>query len=185
MPVRWLGFAGGLDEIGNDGKGFCFDSESPRHKVFLSPYSLASRLVTNHEYLEFIVQGGYSQPQWWLADGWRLIREQNWQAPLYWLQLDGEWQEMTLHGCHPLNPVAPVCHVSYYEADAFARWRGARLPTEAELECASATRPIEGNFLDSARLHPQPARDEDDQQWFGDLWQWTGSPYSPYPGSSR
>jgi ergothioneine biosynthesis protein EgtB len=181
-PVRWLDFSGGLKEIGSVGDDFCFDSETPRHKLFLRPYSLASRLTTNAEYLEFIAQGGYSQPQWWLSDGWRVVREQNWQAPLYWIPVDGEWHEMTLHGCHLLDPHAPVCHISYYEADAFARWRGARLPTEAELECAGATRPIDGSFLDSSRLHPQPARREDDHQWFGELWQWTASPYSPYPG---
>ena len=180
--LSWIGFTGGLKEIGTDGAGFCFDNERPRHKVFLNDCRLASRLTTNAEYLEFVEQGAYSEPQWWLSDGWRLVREQRWQAPLYWQLVDGAWHEMTLHGLLPLNPAAPVSHVSYYEAEAFARWKGVRLPTEAELEVAGAAQALDGNFLESGHLHPQPAADEHHGQWFGDLWEWTATPYAPYPG---
>ena len=179
---QWLDFAGGVREIGHEGEGFCYDNETPRHKVFLEDYRLASRLVTNTEYLEFVQAGGYDEPVLWLSDGWRVSREQGWRAPLYWLMIDDKWQEMTLHGCRPIDPAAPVCHVSYYESDAYARWRGTRLPTEAELELATAVRAIEGNFAETALYHPQPAKSESDGQWFGDAWEWTASSYSPYPG---
>lgn len=182
VGMRWLGYAGGLHEIGHAGASFCFDNETPRHKVFLEPRALGSRLVTNGEYREFIEAGGYGEAQWWLSDGWRTVREERWTAPLYWVHADGAWHEMTLHGLRALNPAEPVCHVSYYEADAYARWRGARLPTEAELEVAGAAQPMAGGFLDAGHLHPQQARGTDDAQWFGELWQWTSSAYSPYPG---
>ncbi|HSF48414.1 MAG TPA: ergothioneine biosynthesis protein EgtB [Burkholderiales bacterium] len=179
---RWIAFAGGLKEIGHEGKGFYFDNETPRHKVFLRDYWLGSRLITNGEYLEFIDDGGYARPELWLSDGWRSVGEQHWEAPLYWRKLEGEWREMTLHGMGALDRGAPVCHVSYYEADAFARWREARLPMEAELEAALSESPIEGNFLESGLFHPRGAVNGHGRQWFGDLWEWTTSAYSPYPG---
>jgi ergothioneine biosynthesis protein EgtB len=182
IPMRWLEFPGGVHEIGNSGEGFCFDNETPRHRVFLEDYRLASRPVTNAEYLEFMLAGGYEDPRLWLSDGWRISREQGWRAPLYWLETEGAWHEMTLLGCGPPDPASPVCHLSYYEADAYARWRDARLPTEAELETAVAGRPVEGNFADSGLYHPRPARSAEDGQWFGDLWEWSASAYSPYPG---
>ncbi len=179
---RWLGCAEGVHEIGFPGGGFCFDNETPRHRVFLEPHRLASRLVTNGEYREFLAAGGYEQAGLWLSDGWKTVREQGWRAPLYWLEREGEWHEYTLRGLEPLALDAPVCHVSFYEAEAFARWAGARLPTEAELEVALSGRPIEGSFAESGSLHPRPAQGEQDGQWFGELWQWTASAYSAYPG---
>ncbi len=181
-PLRWLEFHGGVREIGWGGNGFCFDNETPRHKAWLDDFRLGSRLVTNAEYREFIDAGGYRQPQWWLADGWSVVRERGWAAPLYWRLLDGAWHEFTLAGLQPLEPAAPVCHVSHYEADAYARWRGARLPTEAELEVATSARPITGNFVETGALHPRPAQNDADGQWFGDVWEWTQSAYTPYPG---
>lgn len=180
--MRWLDFPGSIREIGHAGGGFCFDNEQPRHKVFLRDYRLASRPVTNGEFLQFIEAGGYSRPEVWLSDGWTAIRERGWEAPLYWTKLDGRWHEMTLSGLRPLDPATPVCHASYYEADAYARWRGARLPSEAEWESAAAGEAIEGNFVESALYHPRPATGPADAQWFGDVWEWTSSSYSPYPG---
>jgi ergothioneine biosynthesis protein EgtB len=179
---RWLEFAGGLKHIGHDGPGFCFDNERPRHEVSLRDYRLGSRLVTNGEYLEFIQAGGYLRPELWLSDGWNLVCSEGWRAPLYWIEVEGRWHEMTLQGLRPLKEAEPVCHVSYYEADAFARWRGARLPTEAEWESAVAYEPMAGNFLETGLLHPRPSAAGTDRQWFGDLWEWTSSHYSPYPG---
>lgn len=181
VPFRWLDFPGGLHEIGHQGDGFCFDNETPRHKVYLEDYRLGSRLTTNGEYLEFIAAGGYGDARWWLSDGWRTIQKHGWNGPLYWKKIDGAWHEMTLSGCRPLRLAQPVCHVSYYEADAFARWRGARLPLEAEIEVATAALPVEGNFAESGLFHPQATSSEDEPQWFGDLWEWTQSPYTPYP----
>jgi ergothioneine biosynthesis protein EgtB len=181
-PMRWLDVPGGIREIGCGGGGFAFDNEQPRHKVFLRDFRLGSRAVTNAEYLEFIDAGGYERAELWLSDGWYAVRERAWNAPLYWLSLDGEWHEMTLSGLNVLEPAAPVCHVSYYEADAFARWRDARLPTEAEWEAAAGGEPIEGNFVESGAYHPRPAAGADDRQWYGDVWEWTASAYSPYPG---
>jgi ergothioneine biosynthesis protein EgtB len=181
-PLRWLEFPGGIRELGYEGEAFSFDNERPRHKVFLRDYRLGSRLVTNGEYLEFVEAGGYARPELWLSDGWTAIHERGWKTPLYWTRLDDSWQEMTLSGLHALRPAAPVCHLSYYEADAYARWRGARLPTEAEWEAAAAGEPIEGNFMESALYHPGKAEDARNAQWFGDVWEWTSSSYSPYPG---
>jgi ergothioneine biosynthesis protein EgtB len=181
-PMRWLEFPGGIREIGHEGEAFSFDNENPRHKVFLRDFRLGSRLVTNGEYVEFIENGGYARPELWLSDGWTAIRERGWKAPLYWTRTDEAWNEMTLSGLHALEPATPVCHLSCYEADAYARWRGARLPTEAEWEIAAAGEPIEGNFVESALYHPCSAEDANDAQWFGDLWEWTSSSYSPYPG---
>lgn len=177
--LGWIEYVEGLKAIGFAGAGFCFDNEQPRHRIYLQDYRLATRLITNGEYLEFVEAGGYDDPRYWLADGWRTVRTQGWRAPLYWIEIEGRWHELTLHGCHPLELAAPVCHVSYYEADAYARWRGCRLPSEAELEIGYAGRALRGNLLESGHLHPRPDRDG---QWFGDLWEWTASAYAAYPG---
>ncbi len=178
--LRWLERAGGVGAIGCDGAGFAFDNEKPRHRVFLEDYRIASRPVTNGEYLEFVEACGYDEPALWLADGWSAVQANGWRAPLYWASIDGQWHEMTLHGMQPLDRQAPVCHVSYYEADAYARWRGARLPTEAEWEIAAAHYAITGNFSDAGCY--QPRATTAGSAWFGDVWQWTASPYTPYPG---
>jgi ergothioneine biosynthesis protein EgtB len=182
VPARWLDFPGGIREIGHASDAFAFDNERPRHKVFVDAYRLASRAVTNREYLEFVEDRGYARPELWLSDGWSAVQERGWNAPLYWTDLDGAWHEMTLAGMTPLEPHAPVCHVSYYEADAYARWRGARLPTESEWECAASGEPLDGNFAESGLYHPRAASGPGDAQWFGDVWEWTSSAYSPYPG---
>jgi ergothioneine biosynthesis protein EgtB len=184
-PLRWLEFPGGIREIGQSAAGggaFSFDNERPRHKVFLRDYRLASRPVTNGEYLEFVESGGYTRPELWLADGWTAVRERGWQAPLYWTKTGGAWHEMTLAGLKPLERATPVCHASYYEADAYARWRDARLPSEPEWEAAACDEPIEGNFVESGQYHPRPAESQRDAQWYGDVWEWTSSAYGPYPG---
>ncbi|HKQ23430.1 MAG TPA: ergothioneine biosynthesis protein EgtB [Burkholderiales bacterium] len=180
-PLDWLHFPSGMYAFGHGGEGFAFDNESPRHRRFVDEFSLASRPVTNAEYIEFIAAGGYRQPTFWLSDGWRKVKEAHWTAPLYWEQQDGEWWQMTLAGYRRVEPGEPVCHVSYYEADAFARWAGKRLPTEFEWETVAGTQTLGGNFLESGHLHPQPARDGA-SQFFGDVWEWTQSAYSPYPG---
>jgi ergothioneine biosynthesis protein EgtB len=184
-PVAYVPFEGGLVEIGADGESFAWDNESPRHRVFLAPFALASRLVTNREYLEFIADGGYRNPALWLSDGWAAVQQHGWSAPLYWEREDDAWQIMTLGGLRPLNPAEPVCHVSYYEADAFAAWSGRRLPTEAEWEHAASGLAVSGNFSDAGLLHPQPCPMGEGpaiRQLFGDVWEWTGSAYLPYPG---
>jgi ergothioneine biosynthesis protein EgtB len=180
--MRWLDYTGGVREIGHAGGAFAFDNESPRHKVFLRDYRLGSRPVTNAEYREFIEDGGYSRADLWLSDGWTAVQERRWNAPLYWVETDGGWREMTLTGLRPVDPSEPVCHVSWYEADAYARWRCARLPTEAEWEAAAGGEPIEGNFADDGVYHPRAAESHADRQWYGDVWEWTSSSYSPYPG---
>jgi ergothioneine biosynthesis protein EgtB len=172
---------GGLVSIGHEGEAFAFDNEGPAHLVYLRPYALASRLVTNGEYLEFIRDGGYRRPELWLSDGFRWRTEQDVAAPLYWCERDGGRQLFTLAGLTPLELAEPVCHVSFYEADAFARWAGARLPSEAEWEHAARERPLSGNLLESERFHPSPALDGSGQL-FGDCWEWTQSPYVAYPG---
>lgn len=183
-PLTFQSYAGGLIAIGASPTAqFSFDNEHPRHKVYLAPYRLANRLITNGEYLQFIADGAYTNPALWLADGWATVQRLQWQAPLYWKYLDGAWHEMTLGGLMPLDPALPVTHVSYYEAEAFARWAGYRLPTEAEWEHAAAEETIAGNFVEEDRLHPRPAPAGDGvQQLFGDCWEWTGSAYLPYPG---
>ena len=179
-------FEGGIVAIGANSDAFSYDNESPRHRVLLEPYRLANRLVTNAEYLAFVEDVGYRNPALWLADGWGRIQSDGWTAPLYWRHEDGIWQQMTLAGLRPLHPAEPVCHVSFYEADAFARWAGKRLPTESEWEHAASDRPVVGNFVDQGRLHPAPAPapapDSELQQLFGDCWEWTGSAYLSYPG---
>ena len=182
-PVRWVSFAGGLHEIGHEGPGFFFDNEGPRHKTFVDPYQLASRLVTNGEYKKFIEDGGYRRADLWLSMGWATAQQENWDAPLYWIKQDGQWWHHTLAGLRPVEDDEPVCHVSYFEADAYARWAGARLPSEAEWELASQGVPIDGNFVESQAFHPLPAtRAEGLTQMFGDAWEWTRSAYLPYPG---
>ena len=183
-PLRWIDFEGGLHWIGHDGNGYAFDNEWPRHQVYGTPYRLASRLVTNGEYIEFIDSGGYTTADLWLSDGWRTVQEQGWDAPLYWERMNGQWWAYTMSGMQPVDENGPVAHVSYYEADAYARWRGKRLPSEQEWEHAAAAEPIEGNFLESGVYHPVPAADSGREldQIFGDLWEWTQSPYAPYPG---
>jgi ergothioneine biosynthesis protein EgtB len=183
---RWCSFEGGLHEIGNLEGGWCWDNELPVHKVWLEGFSLASRLVTNGEYLEFIQDGGYRNSLLWLSNGWAKVQDQGWSAPLYWEQVDGNWRIWTLSGDRDLDPDEPVCHVSFYEADAYARWKGARLPTEREWEHAARVSgfPGNGNFLDSGLLHPAPAEGTNGAllQMGGDLWEWTSSHYEPYPG---
>ena len=177
-PLTWIERPGGVRDIGYAGDGFAFDNETPRHGVLLQEHNLAARLITNGEYLAFMADKGYERPEHWLADGWYLIQRQCWTHPLYWESIDDEWWQFTLGGMRKLNPHEPVCHVSFYEADAYARWAGKRLPTEAELEIMLMEQPQQGNFMDHERLHPAPG----DGQWYGDVWEWTASPYTPYPG---
>ncbi len=156
--MGWQAFAGGIVEIGHDGAGFSFDNERPRHQTLLRDFRLASRLVSNQEYLAFISDSGYQRPELWLSDGWHTINTQHWQAPLYWHREGSDWQQFSLSGMQPLNLQEPVAHLSYFEADAYARWAGKRLPTEAEWEHAAANLPISGNFLESGTLHPRSAQ---------------------------
>jgi ergothioneine biosynthesis protein EgtB len=183
-PLEWVAFPGGIRTIGHDGAGFAYDNESPRHEVLLRPYRLAHRCITGGEWLAFMEEGGYRDPLLWLADGWATVKAQGWQAPGYWEERDGAWHQMTLNGLLPVDARAPVSHVSYYEADAYARWAGKRLPTEFEWEVASAGHAIHGNDLSTGALRPRPARSAEGRlaQLFGDVWEWTGSAYQPYPG---
>jgi ergothioneine biosynthesis protein EgtB len=179
----WFAHAGGLVEIGHAGEGFAWDNESPRHRVFLEPFAVATRVVTCGEFAEFLDDGGYGQPLLWLSDGWDAVRAGGWSSPLYWQRQDGAWHQFTLAGQLPVDPDEPVCHLSFYEADAYARWRGARLPTEAEWETVAAGRLVAGNFAESGRCHPAPASSREPvAQLFGDVWEWTASPYVDYPG---
>ncbi|MEM6989464.1 MAG: ergothioneine biosynthesis protein EgtB [Myxococcota bacterium] len=182
--MRWAAFEGGMVELGHTGHGFGFDNEFPRHSVHVEPFELASRLTTNGEFIDFIEDGGYERPELWLSDGWSLVQQEGWGAPLYWERRDGRWYAFTLWGMRPVDPAAPVCHVSYYEADAFASWSGARLPRESEWEVASNTAAVEGSFVESGSFHPMPLKKGDARmaQMFGDVWEWTASAYGPYPG---
>ena len=180
---EWLSFPGGLESIGHDGHGFAFDNEGPRHRVYLEPFQLGSRLVTCGEFLAFIDDGGYTRPELWLSDGWNVVNRDEWQAPLYWEKHGGPFSLMTLSGFRPLSQSEPVCHLSFYEADAYARWAGARLPTEFEWELATRDCEPAGNFLEKREFHPVPAAFGSKlAQSFGDVWEWTQSPYAPYPG---
>ena len=185
-PIEWISFEGGIHPIGYAGESFSFDNEGPRHDVLLQPFQLASRLVTNAEYLEFMRAGGYQKPELWLSDGWDAVCSQGWNSPMYWERDDkGAWQEFTFAGMQEVDPAAPVCHVSFYEADAFARWSDARLPREEEWEIAAVQASPEsanGTFQDDGVFHPQSARGAGMQQLFGDVWEWTSSAYLGYPG---
>ncbi len=184
VPCEWLPFPGGVTWIGHEGPGFAFDNEEPRHRVYVQPFQLGSRLVTCGEFLAFMTDGGYSRPEFWLSDGWNAVRTHAWGAPLYWDRIDGAWWMFTLGGLRRVTDGEPVCHVSFYEADAFARWSGARLPTEAEWESAACREEPGGNFLEAGRFHPNAAAGGTGiAQCFGDTWEWTQSPYTPYPGS--
>lgn len=184
MPggIGWLNHPGGLVEIGHVGDDFCFDCEGPRHTALLTPHALADRTVTNGEWQAFIADGGYADPRWWLSDGWAWVKADRIVAPLYWEQQRGAWTRFGLDGRRPLDPAAPVTHISFFEADAYASWAGARLPTEAEWEAhAAAHDPSGGNQLDAAGpVEPRPASGS--PAFFGDVWEWTGSAYRPYPG---
>ena len=179
-PRSWIDGTPGIQAIGYDGPGFAFDNEYPRHDELIRPFRIANRLVTNAEYLAFIADGGYRRAELWLADGWAAARERGWEAPLYWVEQEGAWWSYTLTGFRPIDEAEPVCHVSFYEADAFARWSGARLPTEAEWEVTARDRPASGNFVEGRRFHPVPG--DGKAQFFGDVWEWTASPYLAYPG---
>jgi ergothioneine biosynthesis protein EgtB len=179
-PLEWVSLEGGVQQIGHSGQVFAFDNEGPRHDVLLSPYRLASRLITCGEYEDFIADGGYRRPEFWLSDGFALAQREGWNAPLYW---DDGGQIFTLRGMRPRKPDEPVAHVSFYEAAAYAAWAGKRLPTEFEWENAASNLPVEGNFVDADILHPRVAvsREGTLRQMFGDLWEWTRSSYDPYP----
>jgi ergothioneine biosynthesis protein EgtB len=179
----WHNVAAGIHRIGFEGTGFSFDNESPSHRVFVDDFKIADRLVTNGDYLAFIQDRGYHRPELWLSNGWATVRDGNREAPLYWEHSADGWTEFSLAGVHPVDPSEPVCHVSYYEADAFARWAGARLPTEPEWEIAARSEPIDGAFVEARNFHPSPApRGGGLRQLYGDVWQWTQSAYTAYPG---
>ncbi len=178
--LRWHERPAGLVMIGAPADGFAFDNERPRHRVWLEAHAIASRPATNAEFLDFVRDGGYARPELWLSDGWATAQAQGWVRPLYWHE--DLASEFTLAGRQPLDPVRPVCHLSYYEADAYARWSGARLPTEAEWEALAATAPVRGHFADAGDLHPRAAEEDALAQLYGDVWEWTASPYVAYPG---
>jgi ergothioneine biosynthesis protein EgtB len=191
--LRWLDFEGGLTKIGRSpGTGepvdFCFDNETPRHWVYLQPFQIANRPVTCREYLDFMSDGGYTRPSLWLSDGWETVKQTKWEAPLYWERDASDrtgWRVFTLSGWHSLSDLldTAVCHVSFLEADAFAKWRSCRLPTEAEWEAVASNLPVEGTFLEAGRLHSGAANGKGDvEQLFGNCWEWTASAYTGYPG---
>jgi ergothioneine biosynthesis protein EgtB len=184
--ASWIEYAGGLGDFGHDGHGFAFDNEGPRHRAYVAPFRLCSHPATNGDFAAFIDDGGYRRPEFWLAAGWDEAQRQQWDAPLYWSRDGDRWRTFTLHGEADIDPHAPVTHVSYYEADAFARWSDARLATEYEWELAARNAPVAGNFVDSGALHPLALRDAPSAnvpaQLFGDVWEWTQSAYLPYPG---
>jgi ergothioneine biosynthesis protein EgtB len=200
-PLQFIDFEETVTSIGHDADGFAYDNEGPQHRALVSEFSLASRPVTNGEYIAFIEDNGYSRPEFWLSLGWMTVNEQRWNAPLYWTKRDGAWWNFTLSGLRPVDQSEPVTHVSYFEADAYANWAGARLPTEFEWERAASSCPIEGNFVETELFHPvaasassggalakpdvsaeKPKQRRQLVQMFGDVWEWTRSAYSPYPG---
>ena len=184
-PLSFVEFDEAIVEIGHNGNEFSYDNEGPRHRALVLPFSLAMRPITNGEYIAFIEDNGYARSEFWLSLGWTTANEQRWQAPLYWEKRDGAWWNFTLSGFRPVDEAEPVTHVSYFEADAFANWSGARLPTEFEWERAATNLPMDGNFVESERFHPQAsnvAQARQLMQMFGDVWEWTRSAYSPYPG---
>ncbi|MCD6073568.1 MAG: hypothetical protein K0Q70_451 [Rhodospirillales bacterium] len=185
--LEWIDFDGGLCEVGWRGNGFSFDNEGPVHQVFLRPFRIASRPVTNAEYLSFVADGGYRNARLWLSDGWATVKRENWTQPIYWNEVEGAWHEYTLAGLRPLDPGAPASHISFFEASAYAEWAGARLPSEFEWEVAARDVPLDGHFADSGIFHPRAAQNGSGQdkrlrQMFGDVWEWTQSSYAPYPG---
>jgi ergothioneine biosynthesis protein EgtB len=180
----WIGFEGGARRIGHHGDAFSFDNETPRHSVWLEDFEIASQPVSHGDFIDFIEGGGYRRPELWLSAGWDAVVTHGWEAPLYWQRRGGRWYTFTLRGMAPVERNTPVCHLSFYEADAFARWSGARLPTEAEWEIAAEAMPVEGNFLESGALHPLALREPPSgplAQIYGDVWEWTRSDYAPYP----
>lgn len=188
-PLEWINYLEGIVQIGYAGNGFHYDNEGPRHRQFVEPYQLASRLTTNEEYMAFIEDGGYKNPLLWLSNGWNTVQSEGWEAPFYWEKQDGRWFTMDLNGFHEVDPYEPVCHVSYYEADAYARWTNARLATEVEWEVAAQTVPITGNFVENEQFHPIALQQQttsgpitQPQQMYGDVWEWTQSAYLGYPG---
>lgn len=180
--LTWTSFKEGLYEIGFGGSGFSFDNEGPRHRQFLESFQLANRLVTNGEYLKFMESNGYGDPRWWLSAGFSTVQSEGWKSPLYWRQNGHSWIQRSLAGEHEIDLSEPVCHLSYFEADAYARWAGARLPSEAEWEIAANSQAIEGNFAENGRLHPAAQSNSKQTQMFGDVWEWTHSNYTAYPG---
>ncbi|MBX9860919.1 MAG: ergothioneine biosynthesis protein EgtB [Sphingomonas sp.] len=181
-PISWIAHSGGIVDVGHDGEGFAFDAEGPRHPTLLAPHAIADRTVTNDEWAAFIADGGYRDPRFWLSDGWAWVKAEGIEAPLYWEQRDGGWTRFGLDGRRAIDPAAPVTHISFFEADAYASWAGARLPTEFEWEAAAQAQDHEsGNLLDAAGpVEPRPATAGGG--WFGDVWEWTGSAFRPYPG---
>lgn len=175
--LRWEQYPAGVRRIGHASGGFAFDNEEPAHNVYVTDFEIATRPVSSAEFVQFIEAGGYDRPELWLSDGWVARQRHGWTAPLYWERDGGAWAQFTLRGMRAITSAEPVCHVSFYEADAYARWAGARLPTEQEWEVAAGARPVRGCFLDSGRLHPAP-----DESFYGGVWVWTASPYTAYPG---
>lgn len=181
--MQWHEQPGGVYEIGTDGTGqFAYDNETPRHKVYVNAFRIATRPVTNGEYLEFVQAGGYGNPAYWLSDGWKTVQTQHWRAPLYWYWQDSKWYEMTLGGMRELDEHAPVAHVSLYEAHAYANWHKQRLPSEVEWEIVAREQPIGGNLRNAGYLQPMQTTQNGLAQFYGDVWEWTQSSYSPYPG---
>lgn len=181
--INWIKFDEGMVKVGNKGKEFTYDNEHPRHRTFVQDYELADRMITNKEYLEFMNAGGYDRSEFWLDEGWSTLKKEAWVAPLYWFKRDEKWMNFTLSGTRFIDENEPVTHISYFEADAFARWKGVRLPTEQEWEHACGKREITGNFVDENAFHPIPNNEKGDglKQMYGDAWEWTMSSYSPYP----